>query len=386
MVMEASVRSGRTTHVVDATLFYTPTSGGVRRYLLCKHDWLTSKTRVKHSLVVPGPEDRGEAGGLIEFRSPPLRAGYRCPLRMSALRRTLRDLAPSLIEAGDPYVVGWQVGVVAERYGIPAVAFCHSDIVNVVQCRFGGLAAAATGAYLRLLYGRYDRVLAPSEIVANHLADAGIHDVVLQPLGVDADIFLPDRREPKLRERLNVPPSTRLLVFAGRLAPEKNLGDLEAMVDLLGDPYHLLVIGGETAGRPSPRVSVLPYERDPRAVAALIGGCDAFVHAGRQETFGLVALEAMACGVPVAAYRAGALAELVDDDVGALASHPSPAGLADAVQSIFARDSAALGRQARRRVLLRHSWDAAFRQLLRTYAEVLREPVTVMDAEPLSAV
>ena len=41
-------------HVVDATLFYSPTSGGVKRYLLAKHDWMRTHTKWRHSLVVPG--------------------------------------------------------------------------------------------------------------------------------------------------------------------------------------------------------------------------------------------------------------------------------------------------------------------------------------------
>ena len=369
--MLISARNARPAHLVDATLFYTPTSGGVRRYLLSKHDWLARYPHVRHTMLVPGPYDAGEAGGLVEFASPPLRAGYRCPVRWAALRERIETLQPDLLEAGDPYVMGWQVGRVAERRGIPAVAFCHSDIINLVATRFGGLAGAATSAYIRLLYGRFDRVLAPSQVVAGHLLGAGVDHVSLQPLGVDPDVFMPDRRETRLRDRLGLPAGTRLLVFAGRLAPEKNLDDLFTMVDLLGDPYHLLVIGGERAARLAPRVSMLPYERDPRAVAALIGGCDAFVHAGRQETFGLIAVEAMACGVPVVAYRAGALAEVIDAEVGGLVPPAGPARLADGVHELFERDIRGLGAAARRRVLARHSWNAAFGQLLSTYAAVL---------------
>ncbi len=377
---------GRAPHLLDATLFYTPTSGGVRRYLLSKHDWLARQARVTHTLFVPGPEDRGEAGGLVEFRSPHLRAGYRCPVRWAALRRRLQELSPDLIEAGDPYVMGRQAVKVAERLGIPAVAFCHSDIINLAEMRLGRFVGSVTRAYLRNLYGRFDRVLAPSEIVAAHLADAGIHHVALQPLGVDAGIFTPERRDPRLRERLGLPPGTRLLVFAGRLAPEKNLPDLYAMAQLLGEPYHLVVIGGDSATRVERHVSMLPYEREPQVVAQILGGCDAFVHAGRQETFGLVALEAMACGLPVVAYRAGALAELIDTSVGALASPTGPASLAEAVHALFERDQAPVRAAARERVLDRYSWDAAFRQLMRTYATLLHRATLLSDDAALSAV
>jgi alpha-1,6-mannosyltransferase len=371
-------------HLVDATLFYTPTSGGVRRYLLTKHDWLGRHSRVRHTLFVPGPEDCGEAGGRVEFGSPHLRAGYRCPVRLASLRETLARLEPDLLEAGDPYLMAWQVVAVADRLGIPAVAFCHSDIINLAETRFGRTAGRVTSAYLRALYGHFDQVLAPSRIVADHLEAAGIRPVALQPLGVDAEVFSPDRRDPRLRERLGLTASTRLLCFAGRLAPEKNLPDLMKMADILGEPYHLLIVGGEEAMRLNPRVSVLPYEPEQRAVAAILGACDAFVHAGRQETFGLVAVEAMACGLPVVAYPAGALEELVDPEVGALARTTTPAALAEAVHHLFDQDRAMLASATRRRVLERHSWDAAFGQLLRTYATLLSPSAQPVEELALS--
>ena len=377
---------GRAPHLLDATLFYTPTSGGVRRYLLTKHDWLARRAHVTHTLLVPGPADRGDAGGLVEFRSPHLRAGYRCPVRLRALRARLASLGPDLIEAGDPYVMGWQAARVAHELGIPSVAFCHSDIINLVETRLGRLAGSVTSAYLRSLYGRFDRVLAPSQIVASHLSDAGISHVTLQPLGVDAEIFTPECADPRLRERLGLAGSTRLLVFAGRLAPEKNLPDLYAMAATLGEPYHLLVIGGEQLSRPYRNVSILPYEREQKAIAQILAGCDAFVHAGRQETFGLVALEAMACGLPVIAYRAGALAELIDPPVGALAEPRGPAALAEAVHALFEREQAPIRAAARARVLERHSWDAAFRQLMRAYATLLHRSTLLSDEIALSAV
>lgn len=382
--MAAELRPIRA-HLVDTTLFYTPTSGGVRRYLLTKHDWLSRQRGLRHTLVVPGPADRGDAGALVEFASPPLAAGYRWPVRLRALRARLAALGPDLIEAGDPYVVGWQAARVAAARGIPAVAFCHSDLLSLVGGRLGGFAAAAVGAYLRTLYGRFDEVLAPSEIVANHLADAGIHHVRLQPLGVDTECFTPDRRDPRLRERLGLAPDVTLLVFAGRFAPEKNLGDLYAMMPLLGPRYHLLLVGGERRARIGAQVSVMPYEGSVAGMAGILGGCDLFVHAGRQETFGLVALEAMACGLPVVAYRAGALAELIDARVGRLAPATGPRALAGAVEDLVAAGLPAIGRAARERALARHSWNAAFTMLLRGHARLLGLPSPAADAPALLA-
>jgi alpha-1,6-mannosyltransferase len=375
-------------HIVDATLFYTPTSGGVRRYLLAKHVWFNQQ-RLRHTCFVPGPVDGGEPGGIVEFASPRLRAGYRWPVRLAALRARLAALGPDLIEAGDPYVMAWQSAAVADALGIPAVAFCHSDLIGLVEARFGALPGRLAAAYLRRLYAHFQLVFAPSLVVASRLADAGVGPVTRQPLGVDAEIFHPGRRDPHLKARLGLDPRTRLLVFAGRLAPEKNLPELIELVADLGDPYHLLVIGGERAERLDARVTGLPYQPDPAAVASLLASADALVHAGRQETFGLVVLEAMAAGTPVVAYPAGALPELVDESVGRLAASTRVAALAEAVHALFDADVAACGRRARARVLATYTWDAVLRAQVGHYARLLAGAAlprpSASDDEPVPA-
>lgn len=359
-------------HLLDATLFYTPTSGGVRRYLLAKHDWLRTHGRVTHTLFVPGERDTGRVGDVVEFKSPPLRAGYRCPTRLKTLRRTLEALAPDLIEAGDPYLMAWQVARVSADCLIPSVAFCHSDVIALASDRLGKPAGRVAAAYLRRLYGRFDLILAPSRLVAKRLRDASIDHVAVQPLGVDAEVFAPRDTREAVRRQLGLPMSARVLVFAGRLAPEKNIPELIRTVERLGHPYHLLIIGGTDSGRRTPRVTFLPYASDSASLAAYFSACDVLVHAGRQETFGLVALEAMACGLPVVAYANTALSELIDESVGALAPLDDRAGLADAVARVFDCGTDVLGQSARVRVLKTYTWHAIFQNQLKTYARLLQ--------------
>ena len=368
-------------HLLDTTLFFSPTSGGVRRYLLSKHAWLGRHGALTHTLVVPGPTTKGTVGDVIEFASPriPFGAGYRCPWRLAGLRGLLAEIEPDLIEAGDPYHVGWQAAWVANSLGIVSVAFCHSDFVGLLANRLGRLTGQVAAHYLRALYSRFDLVLAPSRIVAERLDASGISRVEVQPLGVDGGIFHPGRADHALRASLGLSPGTRLLTFAGRLAPEKNVRDLYAMVEHLGHPYHLLVIGGAHAARPSARITVLPYQREPDRLAAWLASSDVIVHAGRRETFGLVALEAMACARPVVVYGAGALPEIVDSRVGQVAPDRGPQALAAAVEDVFARDPCALGVVARRRVLERYTWERIFNQELRHYAALVNRPSLLRD-------
>jgi alpha-1,6-mannosyltransferase len=164
------------------------------------------------------------------------------------------------------------------------------------------------------------------------------------------------------------------LVFAGRPAREKRVDVLVEAVERLGDPYVLLLIGAK-ATTPSPgRVIELPYEKEPARLAALLASCDAFVHANDSEPFGLVVLEAMACGLPVVGVAAGGVAESVDASVGQLAVRSTAADFAEATEALFARDPPALGRAAFERAGERHGWDAVFQRLSALYADVSGEP------------
>jgi alpha-1,6-mannosyltransferase len=193
----------------------------------------------------------------------------------------------------------------------------------------------------------------------------------LQPLGVDTDIFSPLRRTLDLRRLLELPEDARLLVFAGRFSDEKNLDVLRGAMALLGRPYHLLLVGGGRSAHPSDNVTVLPYRRDSIELAQWLASADALVHAGTAETFGLVIVEAMACGRPVVGVRAGAVPELIDQRVGELAEPDNAASVAAAIRRLYDRDLAALGAAARDRVLQRYSWSNSLNIQLANYSSVL---------------
>jgi alpha-1,6-mannosyltransferase len=124
----------------------------------------------------------------------------------------------------------------------------------------------------------------------------------------------------------------------------------------------------------------LPYEKDPGRLAALLASCDAFVHANDSEPFGLVVLEAMACGLPVVGVAAGGVGESVDAAVGELALRSTGPEFAEAIEALFTRDLAALSRAARQRACERHGWDAVFQELSRIYADVSGEPAFARTA------
>ena len=363
--------------LVDTTMLFAPRSGGVKRYLLSKKAWLeTNRPGVAHSLVVPGARHKAGADGIVQLHATklPFGDGYRWPTSVRRWGAWVAAMNPSVIEAGDPYTPGQGALEAGQRAGCPVVGFCHSDPAGLAALHFGEWAKRPVEKRWARLFGQFDKVVSPSRFIARRLEEAGVGNIVICPLGVEIDTFRPDRRDRDwLLKKLGLPASARLLCFAGRPAREKNIDVLIEAVQRLGAPYHLVLVGAGAGMPAEDRVISLPYEANPKAVARIIASCDAFVHANDKEPFGLIVLEAMACGRPVVGVNAGGVAETVDDSVGQLAGTADPADYATAIEALFARDIEAIGAAARAKAVDQFAWNRVFENLCTVYGDVAGE-------------
>lgn len=359
-------------HIADITMFYAPASGGVRTYLDAKHHRLDALQGVRHSLLIPGASARHE-GGVYHVPALPLPfgKGYRFPVRLAPWCNTLRTLKPDLIEVGDPYLTAWAALEARRQLDVPVIGFYHSDLPLLVSNRMGNWFTPNVEAYVSKLYGNFDRVLAPSKVMADKLRRLGVRDVHVQPLGVDLETFNPARCDPQVRAELGIADTCRLLIYAGRGSREKNLPVLLDCMRQLGRGYHLLLVGSNMPANVPDNVSVIGQFCPPDQVARLMASADLLVHAGDQETFGLVILEAMASGTPVVAVRAGAFGEIVNDQCGRLCQPNDARAMALAVREAFEAGARKLGAQARRHVEQHYSWDNVVNGLLEHYQAVL---------------
>ncbi|WP_225776268.1 glycosyltransferase family 4 protein [Pseudomonas sp. Marseille-Q5115] len=352
-------------------MFYAPASGGVRTYLDAKHRHLTGKTGIRHSLLIPGPS-LSEENGVYRVPAPalPFGNGYRFPLRQAPWRNVLKDLQPDVIEVGDPYLTAWAALDARRQLDVPVIGFYHSDLPLLVSNRMGNWFTPNVEAYVSKLYGNFDRVLAPSKVMADKLRRLGIRDVHVQRLGVDLETFNPARRDPDLRKQLGIAEDTRLLIFAGRGSKEKNIPVLLECMKYLGAGYHLLLVGSNMPANVPENVSVINHFCPIPEVARLMASADALLHAGNQETFGLVIIEAMASGIPVVAVDAGAFKELITDEGGLRCPPNDPGAMGECVRQLFKGDPAAWGKRARAYTEREFAWDAVVSGLLGHYRAV----------------
>ena len=361
-------------HLVDTTMFYARQAGGVKRYLLAKHAWLTQHTHVQHTMVLPGHRDGESSTGIVTLSCPvmPGANGYRFPLALNRWRTKLISLSPDLIEAGDPYMPGFAALQAGQHLGIPVVGFFHSDLQHFPGTRLGRMAEGAWTRYVKNVYREFDAVLAPSQYIGKKLEAMGIENVIRHPLAVDIDLFHPSKRRHDFRQQLGLSADTRLLIYAGKFTRKKNIHILLEAFQRLGSRYHLLLVGAGHQIPPQKNVTVYGYQTGGLELARIIASCDALVHAGDQETFGLVALEAFACGLPVVAVNDGAISELVTPATGSLVPPRNSSAFAEAIAALYTQDLTQLGSQARSTVEAKYSWKMVMQSLIAIYGQQLR--------------
>src|SRR5437660_11952242 len=195
--------------ICDLTQFYSPVSGGVKRYLHEKIDYIEKHApRDEHVLIVPGAKAKLKVNGrsrVYTIRSPLVSrtTQYRALLNLRAVEEILVQERPDLIESGDPYQLGWKAVMVGRALRVPVIGFYHSHFPEAYLRNSARLLGkTATGrvmklsrAYVRKLYNQHMATLVASERLARVLREWGVHNVRVLSLGVNIDIFRPDEAD-----------------------------------------------------------------------------------------------------------------------------------------------------------------------------------------------
>lgn len=382
----------------DLTQFYSPVSGGVRRYLERKRAYLLeNRPDWSHVLVVPGEADAvsGCARARTYTVASPLvsrTSRYRALLRLHLVEEILERERPDLIESGDPYQLAWKAIASGRGLGLPVVGFYHSHFPQALLrtvAKFSGrvgrtLAEEIAWRYVEALYNEFAATIVPGPGLAAELRARGIERLHVVDLGVDTEVFRPaPGGRPAARARLGIEGSGPWLLYVGRLAPEKNVECLWEAFRLLrqaGEPCSLLVVGDgplrpklQRLARETGAVNWVPYCDDSARLADFYRAADLFVHPGIQETFGLVTLESQACGTPVVGIRGSYMDRIVFCDQMLWAERDDAEALAAAIAAHLRSGLEEAGRRASEAVRARFSWQRAFERLLAIYEQIRQE-------------
>ncbi|MDT5140455.1 MAG: alpha,6-mannosyltransferase [Mycobacterium sp.] len=319
--------------VVQVANFYGPRSGGLRtavdrlgaEYCAAGHEVF---------LVVPGARaqrsrlDTGVVRITMPARLLPLTGGYRAimPRPVHALLAALR---PDALEVSDRLTLR-SLGQWGRDHGATTVMISHERLDRLAgqvlprrtAQRVADLANRHTAAH-------YDTVVCTTGFAREEFDRIGATNTMTIPLGVDLQTFHPRRRSTELRRRFATPAQT-LLVHCGRLSVEKradrSIDAVAALCDA-GIDARLVVVGeGPLRARLERQAAHLPIDftgfvADRRTVAGLLASADVALAPGPHETFGLAALESLACGTPAVVSRTSAMTEIITADSGALADN-----------------------------------------------------------------
>ena len=283
------------------------------------------------------------------------------------------------------WLSGWVGDALAREQDIPHVVTFHTLGLIKMQSRAGELEPAERQEVEQQLMASAQRIVAfsPHERDAMiRLYNADARRIEMSPCGVDLSLFRPlDQREARERLGLN---GERVFLYVGRLEPLKGLDLLLHTAAHLEtcEPVRVLVVGGDTNGNQEvDKLRKLARSLRVEDVFEFVGrvdqeelpfyynAADVCVVPSYYESFGLAALESMACGTPVVAARVGGLSTIVQHGrTGYLKSWRCPEGFASSLEMIIssARLQQSMGLAARKRAE-GMGWDQVAGQLSRLY-------------------
>ncbi|MEV4557815.1 glycosyltransferase [Kitasatospora sp. NPDC049285] len=359
-------------NIVRVANFVTPTSGGLRtalRHLGAGYQAAGHRA----ALVIPGParsDEWTDQGRVITLPGPlmPGTGGYRLLTGRRDVAAVLEELAPDRLEVSDRTTLRW-TGEWARAHGVRSMMVSHESATGVLGTWGvpGAVARAAADRLNSRTAQSYDTVLCTTAWAAEEFERIGTTNLTQAPLGVDLELMHPGARDPQVRARLAEPDQV-LLVMCSRLSGEKRPERaLEALAELRRRhrvPAVLAVAGtGPLRARLERRaaelrlpVRFLGHLAGRSEVAALLASADAVIAPGPVETFGLAALETLACGTPVAVSRSSALPQVIGD--AGLAAPDTGEGFALALRELLERPEAERRAAARARAEV-FSWEAA---------------------------
>lgn len=341
------------------------------RLALATDAWFPQVNGVVRSIAatVGELERRGQRTELVtpqQFLTAPM-PGY-ASIRLAMMprfgvRRRLDAYRPDIVHIATEGPIGWAARNWCLARGVPFTSAFHTRFPEYASVRTG-LSPDLFWPIMRRFHSRSAAVLVSTGSLARELAERGIPHTRQWSRGIDHTLFRPDGPRHPAFDGLPGP----VLLYVGRIAPEKNI---EAFLDL--DIGTKVVVGD------GPALAAL-RQRYPHAhflgalsgetLAAAYRSADCFVFPSLTDTFGLVVIEALASGVPVAAYPVSGPVDILGrDGCGPVGEVERPGGAVHDDLEAAVRQALSLDRDAAAALGSRYSWERATDQFLAAISE-----------------
>jgi glycosyltransferase involved in cell wall biosynthesis len=344
------------------------------RILVATDAWHPQVNGVVRTLTTTADSARA-LGAEVSFLTPESFRTFAMPsyrdLRLALPRpgkvaRLIAEARPDAIHIATEGPIGLSVRRYCRKHDLPFTTSFHTRFPDYVSAR-APVPESWVWASLRWFHGTSDAVMAATPALAAELRARGFRHVVLWPRGVDTALFRPRAGE------LCLPKPVFLCV--GRVAVEKNL---EAFLGL--DLPGTKVIVGDGPARSALEQSypdaVFLGSLQGEALATVYAAADVFVFPSRTDTFGLVLLEALASGLPVAAFPVTGPRDVIGDAPVAVLSEDLRAACLSALHIL---------RQACVEFAKLHTWEAAARAFIENMAQINAVPAEIEPADFISA-
>jgi len=385
--------------IVRLANFVSPRSGGLRTALRNLGEGYRQAGH-ESILIVPGRERSDkmtEQGRVITLPGHhlPRTGGYRVLAGRRELTRLLDDLAPDRIEVSDRATLRWTGGWARER-GVGSMMVSHESLAGLLGVWGMPYRDSLADRLNRRTAEAFDQIVCTTAFAAAEFRRLDVPNLVEIPLGVNLRQFHPSCADPAVRSQY-ARPDELLVVYCSRLSADKRpelavdtiaalrAAKVPAVLVMAGDGSRRAALAYRSARLP---VRFAGHISDRDAVAALLASADVAVAPGPVETFGLAALEALACGTPVVVNAASALPEVVGD--AGLAVPGTPEGFAEGVRHLMERPAGERRAAARARAEL-FGWPQAVDGFLRAHgarqwgrgsARPVRQPVPARALRP----
>jgi len=259
-----------------------------------------------------------ETRGAALPRYPGLRFGLPAP---RTLRKRWTEHRPDVIYVATEGPLGRSAVKTAVRLGIPVATGFHTRFDTYANHYGVGFLTPVVHGYLRRFHCRANITLVPTDALAAELTAMGVDHARLLRRAVDTKLFHPSKRDESLRQSWGADADTPVVLYVGRIAPEKNLDLAVSTFRAIQQkaPNARYVWVGDGPARAAlqaahPDFIFVGMKRD-ETLAAHYASADLFSFPSLSETFGNVILEALAAGLPVVAYNEGAAREHLIDGV-----------------------------------------------------------------------